>query len=142
VPAVVAAALHATWNLLLKRAADRNALIVLALFVSTLSILPLLAFRPAIGVTGWSVALVSGLLEVAYFVVSGEPIEHQEHRHLVVAYCRGPYCVLSFEAVVELRARGYRVRRLETGFPQWRAAGLPVETGPVAIRRRRREVVS
>jgi ArsR family transcriptional regulator len=60
----------------------------------------------------------------------------------VVAYCRGPYCVLSFEAVAELRSRGYRVRRLETGFPQWRAAGLPVEIGPVALRRRRREVVS
>lgn len=58
----------------------------------------------------------------------------------VVAYCRGPYCVLSFTAVAELRARGYRVRRLETGFPQWRAAGLPVETGPVAGRQRRREV--
>jgi drug/metabolite transporter (DMT)-like permease len=66
---LAAAALHATWNLLLKRAADRNVLIVPALFVSTLSILPLLAFRPGIGVAGWSVALVSGLVEVAYFVV-------------------------------------------------------------------------
>lgn len=45
----------------------------------------------------------------------------------VVAYCRGPYCVFSFEAVAALRARGYRVRRLEDGFPEWRAAGLPVE---------------
>ena len=60
----------------------------------------------------------------------------------IVAYCRGPYCVLSFEAVAELRARGYRVRRLDTGFPQWRAAGLPVETGPVAVRRRRQEAMS
>jgi ArsR family transcriptional regulator len=47
--------------------------------------------------------------------------------HEVVAYCRGPYCVLSFEAVAELRRRGYRVRRLEDGYPEWRAAGLPVE---------------
>jgi len=46
----------------------------------------------------------------------------------IVAYCRGPYCVLSFEAVATLRAQGYRVRRLEDGFPEWRAAGLPVET--------------
>ncbi|MGQ9366135.1 ArsR/SmtB family transcription factor [Azospirillum sp. ST 5-10] len=46
----------------------------------------------------------------------------------VVAYCRGPYCVLSFEAVAELRRRGYRVRRLEDGYPEWKAAGLPVET--------------
>jgi rhodanese-related sulfurtransferase/DNA-binding MarR family transcriptional regulator len=45
----------------------------------------------------------------------------------VVAYCRGPYCVLSFEAVAALRRRGYRVRRLEDGYPEWRAAGLPVE---------------
>lgn len=45
----------------------------------------------------------------------------------VVAYCRGPYCVLSFEAVAALRARGFTVRRLEDGYPEWRAAGLPVE---------------
>src|SRR6266700_3895736 len=45
----------------------------------------------------------------------------------VIAYCRGPYCVLSFEAVATLRARGYRVRRLEDGFPEWKAAGLPIE---------------
>jgi ArsR family transcriptional regulator len=46
----------------------------------------------------------------------------------IVAYCRGPYCVLSFEAVAALRARGYRVRRLADGVPEWRAAGLPLET--------------
>lgn len=48
----------------------------------------------------------------------------------VVAYCRGPYCVLSFEAVAALRVRGYTVHRLEDGFPEWKAAGLPVETAP------------
>jgi rhodanese-related sulfurtransferase/DNA-binding transcriptional ArsR family regulator len=47
----------------------------------------------------------------------------------IVAYCRGPYCVLSYEAVAMLRARGFKVRRLEDGLPEWRAAGLPVETG-------------
>ena len=46
----------------------------------------------------------------------------------VIAYCRGPYCVLSFEAVATLRAHGYRVRRLEDGYPEWKAAGLPVES--------------
>jgi rhodanese-related sulfurtransferase len=46
----------------------------------------------------------------------------------VIAYCRGPYCVLSFEAVAALRARGYRVRRLQDGYPEWKAAGLPVES--------------
>lgn len=45
----------------------------------------------------------------------------------IVAYCRGPYCVLSFEAVALLRARGFTVHRLEDGFPEWKAAGLPVE---------------
>ncbi|MFH1344011.1 MAG: metalloregulator ArsR/SmtB family transcription factor [Pseudomonadota bacterium] len=47
----------------------------------------------------------------------------------IVAYCRGPWCVLSFEAVAALRARGFKVRRLEDGLPEWRAAGLPIE-GP------------
>lgn len=44
----------------------------------------------------------------------------------ITAYCRGPYCVLSFEAVAELRRRGFKVRRLEDGLPEWSAAGLPV----------------
>ena len=48
----------------------------------------------------------------------------------IVAYCRGPYCVLSFEAVAELRKRGFKVRRLEDGLPEWKAAGLPVEVEP------------
>lgn len=47
----------------------------------------------------------------------------------IVAYCRGAYCVLSFEAVAALRERGFNVCRLEDGFPEWRAGGLPVETG-------------
>jgi len=46
--------------------------------------------------------------------------------HEIVAYCRGPYCVLSFEAVAALRTRGFSVRRLEDGFPEWKAGGLPV----------------
>ena len=45
----------------------------------------------------------------------------------IVAYCRGPYCVLSFDAIEALRARGFRARRLEDGFPEWKAAGLGVE---------------
>jgi ArsR family transcriptional regulator len=45
----------------------------------------------------------------------------------IVAYCRGPYCVFSFEAVSLLRARGFRIHRLEDGLPEWQAAGLPVE---------------
>ncbi|MHB8743407.1 MAG: ArsR/SmtB family transcription factor [Sulfuricaulis sp.] len=45
----------------------------------------------------------------------------------VVAYCRGPYCVLAYEAVAKLREKGFDARRLEDGFPEWRQAGLPVE---------------
>jgi rhodanese-related sulfurtransferase len=47
----------------------------------------------------------------------------------IVAYCRGPYCVLSFEAVAELRKLGFKARRLADGLPEWRAAGLPIEMG-------------
>jgi rhodanese-related sulfurtransferase/DNA-binding transcriptional ArsR family regulator len=50
----------------------------------------------------------------------------------IVAYCRGPYCVLSVEAVALLRAKGYRVRRLEDGLPEWKAAGLEVATASEA----------
>lgn len=46
----------------------------------------------------------------------------------VIAYCRGEYCVLAFEAVAALRKRGFSARRLEEGYPEWRAAGLPVES--------------
>ena len=45
----------------------------------------------------------------------------------IVAYCRGPFCVLAFEAVAQLRAKGLKARRLETGFPEWKVAGFPVE---------------
>lgn len=45
----------------------------------------------------------------------------------VVAYCRGPYCVLAYEAVARLRERGYQARRLEYGYPEWKAEGHPVE---------------
>jgi ArsR family transcriptional regulator len=49
-------------------------------------------------------------------------------RREIVAYCRGPYCVMSFEAVATLRAKGFKVRRLEDGFPEWKAAGLAIES--------------
>ena len=49
--------------------------------------------------------------------------------HEIVAYCRSTSCVLSFEAVAALRRCGFNVRRLEGGYPEWRAAGLAVETG-------------
>ncbi|MBM3580836.1 MAG: metalloregulator ArsR/SmtB family transcription factor [Alphaproteobacteria bacterium] len=48
----------------------------------------------------------------------------------VVAYCRGPYCLLSFDAVRRLRAKGFRARRLADGFPEWKAARGPVGRRP------------
>jgi DNA-binding transcriptional ArsR family regulator len=50
-------------------------------------------------------------------------------RKEVVAYCRGPWCLMAYQAVERLRARGRRARRLAEGLPEWRASGLPVETG-------------
>ncbi len=65
------------------------------------------------------------------------PLEQLETRmaelpadRVVVAYCRGPYCLLAFKAVELLRARGRNARRLVEGFPEWRAAGLPVTASP------------
>ncbi len=47
----------------------------------------------------------------------------------VVAYCRGPHCVLAFDAVERLRKKGLKARRLEDGYPEWKLMGLPVESG-------------
>jgi len=52
----------------------------------------------------------------------------------VIAYCRGPWCVLSFEAVRQLRKAGFKARRLEDGMPEWRHAGRPVATVDTAER--------
>ncbi|MBM4367901.1 MAG: metalloregulator ArsR/SmtB family transcription factor [Deltaproteobacteria bacterium] len=51
----------------------------------------------------------------------------------VVAYCRGPYCVMAVEAVELLRSRGFRAIRMEEGVPDWRARGLPVEVVAVEV---------
>jgi rhodanese-related sulfurtransferase/predicted transcriptional regulator len=52
-----------------------------------------------------------------------------DRKQEIIAYCRGPYCVLSFEAVAELRKQGFKARRLVDGLPEWRAAGLPTVIG-------------
>jgi ArsR family transcriptional regulator len=57
----------------------------------------------------------------------GKRLKDLPKSHEVIAYCRGAYCVLSFEAVAELRKKGYKARRLQEGFPEWKAAGLPIE---------------
>ena len=48
-------------------------------------------------------------------------------RREVVAYCRGPYCLMSFDAVIKLRKLGWKARRLKDGFPEWKASGRPVD---------------
>ncbi len=48
-------------------------------------------------------------------------------RREVVAYCRGPYCLMSYDAVQLLRQKGLKARRLKDGMPEWRLAGLPTE---------------
>ena len=65
------------------------------------------------------------------------PLEDLEHRlseipgdQPVVAYCRGPYCVLAVQAVELLRHHGFAARRMADGFPEWREDGLPIEATP------------
>ena len=48
-------------------------------------------------------------------------------RHEIVAYCRGPFCLMSYDAVSMLRKKGIKARRLEAGLPEWRLAGYPIE---------------
>ena len=50
-------------------------------------------------------------------------------RREIVAYCRGPFCLMSYEAVQLLRKEGHKARRLQDGMPEWRIAGLPIEVG-------------
>lgn len=66
---------------------------------------------------------LSAPLDQLSSITSGLP-----RRREVVAYCRGPYCVYADDAVRLLHAHGLRARRLDVGFPEWRSAGLPVET--------------
>ena len=56
-------------------------------------------------------------------------LDRLDPKQEVVAYCRGPHCVLAFDAVAKLRQKGLKARRLQDGFPEWKLAGLPVETG-------------
>lgn len=56
-------------------------------------------------------------------------LRHLAKNREIVAYCRGPYCVLAFEATALLRRHGFKARRLQDGYPEWHAAGLPVVHG-------------
>jgi rhodanese-related sulfurtransferase/biotin operon repressor len=57
----------------------------------------------------------------------GKRLRELPKRQEVVAYCRGPYCLMSYDAVALLRKKGFKARRLQAGMPEWRTAGLPVE---------------
>jgi rhodanese-related sulfurtransferase len=61
----------------------------------------------------------------------GRRLEELPRDREVVAYCRGPYCVLALEALEVLRSHGFRARRLDVGLPEWRAEGLAVIEGPI-----------
>jgi len=55
----------------------------------------------------------------------------------VVAYCRGPFCLMALEAVALLNKKGFRARRLEQGVAEWRVSGLPLAQQPGAMKHRR-----
>ena len=57
----------------------------------------------------------------------GRRLSEIPEKHMVVAYCRGPYCVLAVQAVELLRRKGFGARRMQDGFPEWREDGLPVD---------------
>ena len=71
---------------------------------------------------------IPGALSIPVAELDRRLDELPRHRE-VIAYCRGPYCVFSVEAVGTLRARGYRARRADEGLPEWQADGLPVAAG-------------
>ncbi|MDQ3710228.1 MAG: ArsR family transcriptional regulator [Actinomycetota bacterium] len=74
----------------------------------------------------------AGHIAGACSVPIGELRQHLRalpHDAEIVAYCRGPYCVYADDAVRLLQRRGYRARRLEDGFPEWKRAGLPTAAG-------------
>ena len=54
-------------------------------------------------------------------------IEKLDKNQEIVAYCRGPHCVLAFDAVARLREKGINARRMEDGYPEWKTAGLPID---------------
>lgn len=70
---------------------------------------------------------IAGALSVPLFLLEHYMAE-VDPKQEIVAYCRGPYCVLAAEAVRRMRARGYKAVRLAEGYPEWREEGLPVES--------------
>ena len=75
--------------------------------------------------------LICVILDAAVLIcgtcMDARGIGEREKEQEIIAYCRGEYFVLAFEAVAALRKNGFSARRLEEGYPEWKAAGLPVE---------------
>jgi rhodanese-related sulfurtransferase len=67
-------------------------------------------------------------------VILPERLDGLPKRPQVIAYCRGPYCVMAYKAIEILRPVGYRARRLDGGFMEWRRAGLPLVRGDAPAR--------
>jgi rhodanese-related sulfurtransferase/DNA-binding transcriptional ArsR family regulator len=72
---------------------------------------------------------IPGAINIPLERLEGD-LEHLPTEREIIAYCRGPWCVLSFEAVACLRRAGLSARRLEDGLPEWRRAGLPIASEP------------
>jgi rhodanese-related sulfurtransferase len=75
----------------------------------------------------FAIGHLPGALNIPFNELERRLTELPKNEEEIVAYCRGLYCVLSFEAVALLRAKGYNIRRLQDGFPEWRAAGPEIE---------------
>lgn len=74
----------------------------------------------------YSAGHVTGAINIPLAVLE-DRLEELDKSREIVAYCRGPHCVLAFEAVNRIRKKGLKARRLEDGYPEWKIAGLPVE---------------
>lgn len=70
-------------------------------------------------------AHIPGALSMPVATLPGQVNDLSKEQE-VIAYCRGPYCVFAYKAMEILRPGGYRARRLDGGFTEWRRAGLPV----------------
>ncbi len=76
----------------------------------------------------YEAAHIAGALSIPVAELKRRLVEIPKNRE-VIAYCRGPYCVYSVDAVGILREHGYRARRTDEGLPEWQAEGFPVASG-------------
>jgi len=84
----------------------------------------LIDVRPA---TEYAAGHVAGAINIPVDELD-EKLDSLPHEKEVIAYCRGPHCVLAFDAVNKIRKSGIKARRMEDGFPEWASANRPVES--------------